>query len=450
MIQKLRRKFIATNMLLVSAVLLAVFAVQTFSTFQRSREQVYRAMAQVLEWTKHASTPNFEFIPRHRELEPDLTAVLDSRMANLIPTFAVEVDGEGQVLSVQSGPGATVTRENAQTLVDQALKQPRGHGTIPGQNLNYLFQTDEDGRRFFAFADNTSVGQTMGNQVVVSLLISAAALLAFYLISRFLARVTLQPVERAWDQQRQFVADASHELKTPLAVILANTGIVLAHPSDTVEAQGKWIGYIQEEAQRMRALVEDLLFLAKSDAARLPAHPMEVRFSELVIGSLLPFESVAFEKGVTLSDHIAPNLTLWGDEAQLRRLVVILLDNAVKYAGENGSVSAVLSEAQNRVRLAVHNTGPAIPVEHLPHLFERFYRADTARDREQGGYGLGLSIAQSIAQTHGGKITVESGEGVGTTFTVTFLKRQLYSGTRRETQGRKKCRKRTRAPTAER
>lgn len=429
MMNKLRRKFIATNMILVSIVLFAVFAVQTFSTYQRSREQVNRANVQALEWIKRAELPSFEFVPKRDSQPPEEDRLHErpdgertGKSFTFTPVFAVEIDINGQIITLQAGPGSTITRENAQALVNQAMTQSDRQGDLPGQNITYLY-LQEMPRRFFAFADNSSVGQAVGNQLLVSLLISAAALLAFYLISRFLARLSLRPVERAWEQQRQFVADASHELKTPLAVILANADIIVAHPAETVESQGKWLGYIREEAQRMRSLVEDLLFLAKSDAQKLPLHLQQVHLSELVTASLLSFEPVAFEAGVALSEAVAPGVALQGDEAQLRRLVVILLDNAVKYAGAQGSVDVTLSENQGKAQLAVHNTGPAIPAEHLPHLFERFYRSDAARDRESGGYGLGLAIAKSIAETHGGKITVASTPQDGTTFTVTFGKK---------------------------
>lgn len=429
MMNKLRRKFIATNMILVSIVLFAVFAVQTFSTYQRAKDQVNRATVQALEWIKRAELPSFEFVPKRDGQPPEedrLHERPDGERAGksfaFIPVFAVEIDVNGQIVTLQAGPGSTITRENAQALVDEAMTQSDRQGDLPGQNITYLY-LQEMPRRFFAFADNSSVGQAVGNQLLVSLLISAAALLAFYLISRFLARLSLRPVERAWEQQRQFVADASHELKTPLAVILANADIISAHPAETVESQGKWLGYIREEAQRMRALVEDLLFLAKSDAQKLPLHLQQVRLSELVTASLLSFEPVAFEAGVTLSENVSPGVVLQGDKGQLRRLVVILLDNAVKYAGAQGMVDVTLSENQGKAQLAVHNTGPAIPAEHLPHLFERFYRSDAARDRESGGYGLGLAIAKSVAETHGGKISVVSAPQDGTTFTVQFGKK---------------------------
>lgn len=420
MIGKLRRKFIATNMLLVSLVLLAVFSIQTFSVYQNAREQVYQAQRMALQWLLRESPPGFEFGKPRRDREERPKEEREGFPS--VPIFAVEIDGEGQIIDLQEGPSATVTKENAQALVDAALTQSGGHGKLPGESLSYLFYTEND-RQFFAFADDRIVTYTLRNQLITSLTVCALALAVFYLISRFLAKLSLAPVERAWEQQRRFVADASHELKTPITVILANTSIVLAHPEDKVADQAKWIEYTQDEAARMKSLVDDLLFLAKSDAAKHQLQSTQVRMSELVTGTLLPFESVAFERGVTLDEAVRPGLTTWGDEGQLLRLVMILLDNAVKYAGEKGRVTVGLEETQGRLRLSVSNTGPAIPPEHLPHLFERFYRSDAARDREQGGYGLGLAIAKSIVDAQGGRITVESTPEKGTTFTVVFPKK---------------------------
>lgn len=417
MIGRLRQKFIATNMLLVSLVLLAVFSVQAFDTYQHARDRIYQAQNMALRWITQEFPPGFVFGNPHRGKEQPPEDNFPTA-----PTFAVEIDSEGQVISLQAGPGVTVTQETAQELVDAALARDRERGNLSGEALSYLLFA-EDGRRFLAFADNHAISFSLQNQLLTSLLIFALAMTGFYLISRFLAKLSLRPVERAWDQQRQFVADASHELKTPITVILANTGIIQAHPDDPVREQAKWINYIQDEAVHMKLLVDDLLFLAKSDAARLPVHPVQVQLDQVVTGALLPFESVAFEAGVTLNEEVEAGITLQGDETQLHRLVVILLDNAVKYAGERGVVTLRLDRIQEKPRLTVHNTGPAIPAEHLDHLFERFYRADSARDRSQGGYGLGLSIAKSIAESHGGKISVASTPAEGTTFTVVFPKK---------------------------
>ena len=417
MIKRLRQKFIATNMLLVSLVLLVVFSIQAFNSYQRVQEQIFQTQSMVLRWISQEFPFGFEFgKPRHDKGAPPEDSF------PTVPVFAVEIDQSGKVISLREGPGATVTEEAAQELVSAALSHGGERGYLPGENLSYLFHAENE-RQFFAFADNRLVFSSLRDQLLTSLLIFILSLSGFYLISRLLAKLSLRPVEQAWEQQRQFVADASHELKTPITVILANTDIIRSHPDASVREQAKWVDYIQDEAIRMKSLVDDLLFLAKSDAARFPTKTTPVQLDQVVIGSLLPFESVAFESKVTLTEEIAPNITIQGDEAQLRRLVIILLDNAVKYAGEQGVVTVRLERVQDRPRLQVHNTGPAIPPEHLPHLFERFYRSDAARDRSQGGYGLGLAIAKSIAESHGGRISVASTPADGTAFTVVFPKK---------------------------
>jgi signal transduction histidine kinase len=205
-----------------------------------------------------------------------------------------------------------------------------------------------------------------------------------------------------------------------LTVILANVGILLRHKDETVGQQQKWVEYTKEEAERMKKLVDEMLFLAKSDAARTSIPFLPQNFSDIVWNNVLPFESVAFELHVTLENHIVPEVFLQGDEGQLKQLVAILLDNACKYAGEGGKVTVSLEKGQDKARLAVHNTGTPIPPDQLPRIFDRFIRADSSRARSQGGYGLGLAIAKTIVEGHKGKITVESSAADGTIFIVTL------------------------------
>ena len=256
----------------------------------------------------------------------------------------------------------------------------------------------------------------MRRLLLTSLLVGIGGLTAFFIISLFLSAWALRPVERAWERQRRFVADASHELKTPLTVILANTGILLSHREETIESERQWVENTKEEAGRMKTLVDELLFLARIDGAHKPTL-MPLDLSDVVMSRLLPFESVAYEQGLTLDSRVEPGILVTGDAGQLGQLTAILLDNACKYADREGRVTLTLDTAQSMARLRVHNTGAPIPPAQLEHLFERFYRADDSRCREKGGYGLGLSIAQSIVETHKGKITVRSGEE-GTVFTV--------------------------------
>ena len=414
MLRRLRLKFILTNMLLVTLVLLAVFGALMISNAQQLERESTAAMSIALRQ---------DGIPPQLEVRlPEPGETREWRWA--IPVFCVVVDGEGQV-TLEEGTQVKVSEETLDQAVEEVISLQVPAGNL--QNLGLRFQKEElpGGGTRIAFTDMSWERASLTRLMVSSLLIGGAALAVFFAISLFLARLSLKPVEKAWTQQRQFVADASHELKTPLTVILANTGIIAAHPSATVGSQQKWLGYIQEEAQRMKELVEDMLFLAKHDGTERPKGQGIVNFSDIVTGCVLRFESVAFERQVNLESRISPQLLLSGDPGSLERLVMILLDNAVKYAGDGGAVNVSLSERQERVVLAVRNTGEPIPQEHLEHLFERFYRVDGSRSRKEGGYGLGLAIADTIVASHRGQIEVSSSQEGGTVFTVSLPRGRL-------------------------
>ena len=414
MIKRLRKKFILTNMLLVALVLIIVFGALVGYNYQRLVRQSEEAMRTALKWSDDAPPPVFQFGASHEE---EMEEQGEERRFTMVPVFVVLLDEDGGPAQVTGGNNVEVSDQVVAQAVAAATEES---GAISGLNLRYLQDTDREGNSRIAFADMGWETDSLWPLIRSSLLVGALALGGFFVISLMLSGLALKPAEEAWEQQRRFVADASHELKTPLTVILTNTGILLAHSGDTIAQQQKWVEYIGDEAQRMRALVEDLLFLAKSDAGKETAPvtaPVDV--SELTWSALLPFEPVAFEQGVEMESEIADQLTVQGNADQLRRLVAILLDNAVKYAGNGGRVKLVLSRPERGgVCPAAHNTGPAIPPEHLPHLFERFYRADDSRARTSGGYGLGLAIAKRIVDGHGGSIAVSSGEDAGTDFTV--------------------------------
>lgn len=416
MIRRLRRKFILINLLLVGVVLTVVFVLLVASNARRYADQSQAAMRMALSW-REDENPRFEI----GAPPPDHNPSDEGSRFTMVPVFVVTVE-DGVVTSINDGGQVEVSRETAELAAAEALASGEDSGILRRLNLRFQLETRPDGTVRVAFADQSWESSSLRTLILNCLLVWALAMAAFFFVGLFLSSLALRPVETAWKQQRQFVADASHKLKTPLTVILANTGIVLAHPSDTVSAQSKWLEYTQEEARQMKGLVEDLLFLAKSDAARQELQTAQVDLSELVQGCLLPFEPVAFEAGVRLDAQVDPGLILTGDEAQLRRLVRILLDNGVKYAGAEGAVSLTLTRQQDKLRLTVRNTGAPIPPEHLPHLFERFYRADAARNRAQGGYGLGLAIAKAIVEHHRGRISVSSAVESGTVFTVLLPK----------------------------
>ena len=252
------------------------------------------------------------------------------------------------------------------------------------------------------------------------LLIAAAlgAWLVFFLASFFLARWATKPVIRAWHQQSRFIADASHELKTPLAVILANNSILLSHPDKTISEHRQWVESTQAEAEMMETLISDLLFLAKPDSDQDSKLYGDIDLSEIVATNALQFESVAFERHIDLDSDIAEGIIVHANGSRLQRLVGTLIDNACKYANEGGRVDISLYHRGHEAVLHVSNTGNPIAPEDLPNIFDRFYRADKARSRDSKGYGLGLSIAKEVAEELGGTISVTERAGFATTFTV--------------------------------
>ncbi len=415
MIKKLRQKFIFTNMLLVSLVLMIVFGVLLGTNYRRLVSQSETAMRFALDWKDRP--PKLEIGGPRSDSENEN---VEPSKFSIVPVFSVLLNKNGTVSTLQTNT-VTVSDQVLAQAVQEAQLGRDNMGVISSLNLRYLRQTGFYGTRI-AFADTTWETDSLLSLVRSSLLVGAVALICFFLISLFLSKIALRPVERAWEQQRRFVADASHELRTPITVILTNAGILLSHPKDTIEAQAKWVAYIQSEAQQMKGLVEDLLFLARNDHTRPPVSPESLSMSDLVTGCLLAFESVAFEKGVTLESSISPDVSVRGNPEQLRRLAVILLDNACKYVSDGGTVGLTLECRPEGVQLSVRNTGEPIPSEHLPHLFERFYRIDSARTHTEGGYGLGLAIAKSIAEAHNGSIAVRSNAAEGTVFTVILPK----------------------------
>lgn len=238
--------------------------------------------------------------------------------------------------------------------------------------------------------------------VEVSLVIAAVSLLAFWGISVLLARWAVKPVEKAWQQQKQFVSDASHELKTPLTVIMSNAELLETSEPE----QSQPLGNIQAASLQMRSLVEGLLELARADNGQIRRSFERLCISQVAEESAMLLEAPLYERGRTLETRIQPDIYLKGNAQYLKQVVDILLDNAGKY-GVPGIVMLNLVQQGRTCLLSVSNPGEPIPDSQRERLFERFYRADAARGNT-GSFGLGLSIAKSVVQEHGGRIWVES------------------------------------------
>ncbi|MBP1997095.1 sensor histidine kinase [Paenibacillus eucommiae] len=248
---------------------------------------------------------------------------------------------------------------------------------------------------------------------IVGLLIAVAA--GYYLANR-----ALIPIRLSMDKQQQFVSDASHELRTPLSVIQAHTELLLRHPEHTIEQDSKHISTVLQEARRMSKLVNGLLTLARSDSNQLELEIKPIQFDRIVNDCVRKMQMLAEVKDIILHAEIESSVPMNADEVRLHQLLVTVLDNAIKYTPEGGLVRVVCRKLAHSVLLEVEDTGIGIAPENLPLIFNRFYRGDKARTRQEGGTGLGLAIAKWIVESHGGRIRVESKLLVGTQVLITL------------------------------
>lgn len=269
-----------------------------------------------------------------------------------------------------------------------------------------------------AFTQINSEQTVMFNLLIVLLLVALMALIIAFLIGLFSANRSIKPVEESYNKQKQFVADASHELKTPLTTINTNVDVLLSHEDSLVRDERKWLDYIKTETERMTKLTNDLLYLARLDHNENAVMLSRVSFSEAAESVILLMEAVIFEKNVNMTYDIAPELYVNGSAEQLKQIVMILVDNAVKYTPAKGDINVTLKKEESNAVLTVRNSGEGISEEALEHVFERFYREDKSRARKSGGYGLGLAIAHAIVTSYKGTIKVKSEKNKFTEFKV--------------------------------
>ena len=404
MIRKLQIKFVAMCMVLVTAVLAVVFV----AVFVSAKQNIEVISHQVLERVMQEDTLSGR---------PDLGPNRDGEDV-LLPYFTVNLwDSNGVYRAFVTGGTYANLQDTAEleAILSDCLRQNQPEGTIRSYGLRYMRQ-DYGLYQRIAFVDMSMEQATLQELMGSYLQIGLAALVLLLGVSILLARWATRPVAKAWQQQRQFLSDASHELKTPLTVILSNAELLEAAPLDPRPA--RWADNIRSEAKQMKSLVEEMLTLARADNAVPTAVMAEVSLSDLATDCALAFEPVAFEAGKPLESDIAPDVAVTGDGDKLRQLVGVLLDNAIKYGRAGGTITLTLRRTDRQARLTVSNPGDPIPPEQLGRLFERFYRADASRG-EQSGFGLGLPIAAAIASEHKGTLKAESDQ-VSTRFLFTM------------------------------
>lgn len=381
MIRSLRRKFIAMTMAVFTALLCVIFGLVIHFTGQNLQTESVRFLRSA------AADP----------LQPGPPGQVRQ------PCFIIRANPWGQ--SIQSTGGFDLSDEQMLSdIVALAASAPEPLGVLDQYDLRY-FRSQSPTELTLVFMDISAERAALRNLRLTCAGIGLLALGLFWAVSFLLARWAVRPVERAWEEQRQFVSDASHELKTPLTVILTSAELMQTDPDPQHPRS------ILAMSRRMRELVESLLELARVDNGAVRAAFGELDLSALVADELLPFEPLFFEGGLTLESQLEEGLRISGSDRHLRQVLTILLDNALRYSPENAAVRVELTRQGSSALLTVANPGE-LTREQCRSIFRRFYRADPARTA--GGSGLGLAIAQGIVADHGGKIWADSREGTVT------------------------------------
>ena len=324
-----------------------------------------------------------------------------SPMFQLSTFYTVAISYDGEILEIKNEPSTVHSDDDLKELAQSVIRGNKQYGT--DDNLAF-YKTDKGGYTLVTFMDNTVVNENALTLFRYTLIFGGFALALFFFLSVFLARKIVNPLEENYQKQKQFISDAGHELKTPVSVVSANAELLSREIGDN-----GWLQNIQYENERMGMLVTQLLDLARTE--NVTPQMEQVDFSRLVAGEALPFESVAFEKGFVLNTNIANGIGVEGNSTQLKQIVSILLDNAIRHSKEQGEVWLTLTKEHGFAKLSVINKGDEIPEEQRSKIFERFYRVDTARNGEDKHYGLGLAIAKAIANSHKGYIEVGCFDG---------------------------------------
>ncbi|MBP0967031.1 MAG: HAMP domain-containing histidine kinase [Oscillospiraceae bacterium] len=331
----------------------------------------------------------------------------------VVPYIHVTLDSDDGIAEISGNYYDLADEALIRQLTDAALADGRTDGRLSALGFRYL-RADNGWGKSLVFTDLTSEQIMLSGLIRNCLLIGLVSWVTLLLISLLLAKWMTRPVETAWNMQKQFVADASHELKTPLTVIMTNAEM-LTDGSYSCDEQSRFTENILSMSRRMRGLVESLLELARMDSGTAQRTHETLPYSKLIEDGMLPFEPLFYENGMGIVSEIEHGITVCGDRSRLMQVTEILLDNALKYSEPAGTVTVRLKQQGARCILSVSGNGAPLSKEDCKNIFKRFYRVDPARN-DGRSYGLGLSIADSIVQEHGGRIWAESTGGCNTMF----------------------------------
>ncbi|HHV13191.1 MAG TPA: HAMP domain-containing histidine kinase [Clostridiales bacterium] len=439
MFKKLQNKLLMMNMIITSIVILGAFAIvylTTYSNIVAENERKLKALSGAA-LTIHSSGEDGDTLlppPVSSEGSSNISHVTAFSPAEYSPSFTVLVSADGEIVNIDSfidmpqevyAQAVSLTEKDKSNkridFYDRSWIYTSGPYTVNVISDNGQADEISDGSYRIAFLDITDTQKTLLDLLLTFLLVGAGVLVVVFFISLYFAKRSIKPIAEAWEKQRQFVADASHELKTPLSVVNANYDALVANEDETIKSQREWLDYIKYGTDRMSKLVNNLLFLANMDGTSGTICKAQFDISRLIENTIMPMEPIIREKEIAFTRMIEPDILIASDADLVEQVFTILLDNALKYTDKAGAVEVVLRRSKNQVVCTIKNSGKGIAQQDMDKVFDRFYRGDPSRSGDGNGFGLGLSIAKSAISRLGGEIFAESVENEWTAFTFSIV-----------------------------
>lgn len=425
MIRKLQKKFILVSMLSMLLVLTIIIGSINIINYHRLVQDAQHILHILAE--NNGEFPKDHLFPRETEQKvqtsPDAEVTEKKQQATPpVPRepkphsmkMSPEAPYETRYFSVLLTENGTVTSTNikkiaaidSETACEYAVQVWNMHKTS-GFLSSYRYLREETSMgTMIIFVDCGRNLSTFFAFLFNSIFVSLLGLFSVFLLVLFFSRLVMKPISESYEKQRQFITDAGHEIKTPLTIIDANREIL-----EMEYGENEWSQSIGRQTSRLTELTNSLIYLSRMEESEKHLQNTDFSVSDLAAETAKSFQTLADAHGKHFSAEVTPSLSYYGDELSICRLFSILLDNAIKYSPPQGSIEVTLDKRGKNIRFMVYNTANEISPESLPHLFDRFYRADSSRNSETGGYGIGLSIARAITAAHKGKISAESQDG---------------------------------------
>lgn len=437
MFKKLRNRLLIMNLSIISILMLIAFSTIYFMLYNNIHSTITRDLYRSSDIKRMFDSPppngTVDTTNQNYNRDQDLTNaqedannadalsfLLDNSPKEGFPdksiSFNIYTDLSNNILVIQSFFDAEDSfYANALASVLDS-DDDIGRFTLDGNTWAYMI-SNRSNELQYTFVDMTAQQKVLDRLVFTFLFVSGLSLMAIFIISNFLTSRSIRPIKEAFEKQKSFISDASHELKTPLAVIRTNVDVLISNKSNSEDT--KWLNYIKSEVERMGKLTNDLLYLTQMEGIE-STHLLKnsVQLNDKIENIMLGMDAIAFEKNINLTYKLDPDVQVKGNSEQLVQIIMILLDNALKYTPSFGNIHLSLTKSHRHATIAVTNSGEGIPHDSIPYIFDRFYRVDKSRSRSEGSFGLGLSIAKAIVEQHGGKISCESELHKTTTFSI--------------------------------